>query len=352
MNDSNTDRQSPSKWRFLVPMGKLALCPIVLCCAVWGTLALLIDVPIRWLAISLAAAYAVANLGCLFFVLPLRRTSSRALGRAAAVFLGLFAMVLVFWNTLSPSQERDWQADVARTPLGVIEGDEITLRNIRDFHYRSVSDYDSHYSTRTVNLSDMEGVDLFLFYWGSPWIAHPIASFRFKDADPIAISIETRKEVGESYSTIRGFFRQYELIYIVAEERDVVRLRTNFREGEDAYLYRSTSSPERARAIFLDYVRSINELHARPEFYNAVTSNCTTNIRIHLAAADGEKSMPWDIRILLNGKMDELAYERGGIDPSMPFEELKARSHINEAAKRIEDPSAFSSEIRKGLPGF
>jgi hypothetical protein len=142
------------------------------------------------------------------------------------------------------------------------------------------------------------------------------------------------------------------LIYIVAEERDIVRLRTNFREGEDAYLYRTSSSPERAKVIFLDYVRRVNELHAEPEFYNALKSNCTTNIRIHTAAADGADLAPWDWRILLNGKVDEMAYEQGAIDQSLPFEKLKARSHINKAAQKVTNLSAFSYEIRKGLPGF
>jgi len=352
MSESNTHRPPPSKSRFLVPIGKLALGLILLCCAGWGTLALLIDIPFRRLGLSLATVYTIGSLVCLYFIFPLRRTSARRFGQALAVFLALFAGVLIWWNTLSPSHEREWVDDVAQMPWGEIKRDVVTLHNVRDFDYRSISDYDSRYSTRTVRLADMEGADYFLCYWGSPWIAHPIISFRFKGEDPIAFSVETRKEVGESYSTIKGFFRQYELIYIIAEERDIVRLRTNIREGEDAYLYRTSSSPERARAIFLDYVRRVNELHAEPEFYNALMSNCTTNIRIHTAAADGDNLAPWDWRILLNGKIDEWGYEQGAIDRSMPFEKLKARSHINKASQKVADLSAFSSEIRRGLPGF
>jgi hypothetical protein len=351
MSKTNTYMSPPAKWRYLVATGKLLLGMILLCCSGWGILALLIDIPSGRLGISLASVYTIGSLVCLFFIFPLRRNSTRTFGKALAVFLVLFVGVFIWWNTILPSHEREWYDDVSQMPWVEIERDFVTLHNVRDFNYRSVSDYNSRYLTRTVSLSDIEGFDFFLCYWGSPWIAHPIISFRFKGEDPIAISVETRKETGEKYSTVKGFFRQYELIYIVAEERDIVRLRTNFREGEDAYLYRTSSSPERAKAIFLDYVRRINELHAEPEFYNALKSNCTTNIRIHTAAADGDNLASWDWRILLNGKADEWVYERGSIDQSMPFEKLKALSHINNTAQKVKDLSAFSTEIRKGLPG-
>jgi hypothetical protein len=352
MSETNTHRPLPTKRQIIVPIGKLGLGMILLCFACWGILALLIDIPNARLGIILATIYTIGCLVCLCFIFPLRRTSARTFGKALTAFLVLFFGVFIWWNTISPSHERVWYDDVSQMPWGKIERDTVTLHNVRDFTYRSVSDFDSRYLTRTVSLFDMEGMDLFLCYWGSPWIAHPIISFRFKGKDPIAISVETRKEIGENYSTVKGFFRQYELIYIVAEERDIVRLRTNIREGEDAYLYRTSSSPERAKAIFLDYVRRINELHAKPEFYNALKSNCTTNIRIHTAAADGDNMVPWDWRILLNGKIDEWGHERGAIDRSMPFEELKTRSHINQVAIKVSDLSVFSTEIRRGLPGF
>jgi hypothetical protein len=348
---SKTNTHSPKR-NFLVVIGKLVLVIILMCCTGWGALALQIDIPFRRFGIFLAAVYTIGSLVCLCFILPFRRNSSHTFGKALAVFLVLFFGVFIWWNTLSPSHEREWYDDVSQMPWGEIDDDFVTLHNVRDFNYRSASDYDLRYLTRTVNLADIEGADYFLCYWGSPWIAHPIVSFRFKGSDPIALSVETRKETGENYSTVKGFFRQYELIYIVAEERDIVRLRTNFREGEDVYLYRTSSSPERARAIFLDYVRRINELHAEPEFYNALKSNCTTNIRLHTAAADGDNLAPWDWRILLTGKIDEWEYERGAIDQSMPFEKFKARSHINKAAQKVTDLSVFSAEIRRGLPGF
>jgi hypothetical protein len=162
------------------------------------------------------------------------------------------------------------------------------------------------------------------------------------------LSIETRKVVGQSYSPLAGFYRQYELIYIPADERDVIRLRTNYR-GEQVYLYRTPVSAERARAIFLEYLKRLNQLHEHPEFYNAVTDNCTTNIRVANVGASDGKAPPWNWRILLNGKGDELLYGRGFIDRSLPFGELKARSLINSHARAADSIPEFSQLIRVGL---
>ena len=338
--------------RLTIPTGKLALFVILLCFTLWGIFALAIDIPFKWLGISLAVVYALGNLCLLFYVLPLPKNSTRSFRRAVVTSFSSFALILIWWNLISPSHDREWYPDVAQMPWGELDGDRVTLHNIRNFNYRTATDYDTHYTTRSVNLSDIEGIDYFLSYWGSPLFAHPIVSFQFKGEDPIAFSIEARKEIGESYSAIRALFRQYELIYIVAEERDVVRVRTNIRKNEDVYLYRTASSPERAKSIFLDYVRRVNELYQQPAFYNTLMSNCTTNIRIHTATADGDNLVPWDWRILLNGKIDEMSYERGSIDQSMPFEELKTRSNINEKARGVKDLNKFQLEIRNGLPGF
>ena len=171
----------------------------------------------------------------------------------------------------------------------------------------------------------------------------------------MAFSIETRKQIGQGYSAIRGFFRQYELIYTVAEERDVVRLRTNYRTGEEVFLYHMKASPGRSRAVFLEYIKRVNELHERPEWYNALTSNCTTNIYTEVAKANGHQQGPLVLlrHLPLNGKDDEKAYERGAIaGDDLPFQELQAHALINPAAKAADQASDFSALIRKGRPGF
>ena len=166
------------------------------------------------------------------------------------------------------------------------------------------------------------------------------------------MSIETRDLVGQSYSAIRGFFRQCRLIYIAADERDVIRLRTNYRKDEEVYLFRTTATPEQARELFLRYLDRFNELHQRPEWYNALTNNCTTNIAVS-AAASRDQRTHWDWRIFLNGKADEMMYEKGQlVTDSLPLPELKARAHINEAARAANGDPHFSARIREGRPGF
>ena len=255
--------------------------------------------------------------------------------------------MLAWWLTLSPTNDSDWQPDVAQKAWADIQGDEVTLHNVRNCDYRTETDYTPHWETRTVRISQITGIDLAIDYWGSPWIAHPIVSFQFADAPPLCFSIETRKKLGQTYSTIGGLYRQFELIYIVADERDVIRVRTNYRK-EDIYLYRTTISPAHARERFLEYIHSLNALRNKPRWYNAITTNCTTSIRTQHPP---HERLPWDWRILLNGKGDELLYERHLIvTGGLPFVELKSRSLIDTRARAANDSPDFSKLIREGLP--
>jgi hypothetical protein len=310
----------------------------------WAAAALYVDLPIKDAGLPAAVVY-LATIAAALILIP------GAPRKAAACVIG-FAAVLAWWLTLAPSNDRAWQGDVTEEPWAEIAGDTVTIRNVRNYDYRSEFDYTPHWETRTYNLNDIRGADLFITFWGSPWIAHPNVSFQFGDNDHVAFSVETRKEEGEEYSAVRGFFRQYELIYIVADERDVIRLRTNYRVGEEVYLYRTTASPEASRAIFLSYIESANALHDKPAFYNAITSNCTTNIRIHTKAVAGAKMPPWDWRLLLNGKSDEFAYQNGRLAGDLPFDQLKQQAHINDAARAAGQSEQFSRLIREGRAGF
>ena len=296
------------------------------------------------LRLPVAIAYLIAILAALIFV--------RGQGRKALACLVGFGAVLGWWLTIAPSNDRAWQGDVARTPWAEIDGDRVTIHDVRNFDYRTETDYTPRWETRSYDVAEIRGADLFITFWGSPWIAHPIVSFQFGEDDHVAFSIETRKEVGEEYSAFKGFFRQYELAYIIADERDVIRLRTNYRTGEEVYLYRTSATPEAARIIFLDYLRSANELHEQPGFYNAVTSNCTTNIRIHTKVASGDKTPPWNWRLLLNGKGDEFAYANGRFVGDLPFAALKQQAHINDAARAADQAPDFSARVREGRVGF
>ena len=315
---------------------RLLLLPVV----AWGAAALWFDGPASHaLAGMLAAAFAAASLALL--VVP------RRFLRGLLLFAALFAVVLLWWLSIEPSNERNWMADVAQLPYGQVEGDRLVLHNVRDCLYVTETDYTARWDTRTYDLSAIDGLDLFLCYWGPRAIAHTIMSWDFADGQHLAISIETRKEVGEEYSAVRGFFRQYELYYVVADERDVIRLRTDFR-GEDVYLYRLRTPPDRARKLLLQYVERINGLVTQPVWYNALTHNCTTVIFDNVRPIVG--SVPFDWRILANGYIDEMLYEQGVINTSLPFETLRERSYIDENARRA-DLGAFSAMIRSGLPG-
>jgi hypothetical protein len=320
----------------LVSLGGL----VCLLATIWAVGALYFDLPIAWLRAPLALIYGGTMLAALIFV--------KGRGRAMGIMVAGFAVVLAWWFTIKPSNDGNWQPDVAQLAWAEVNGDEVTLHNVRNCDYRTETDYTPRWETRTVRISQVTGIDLAINYWGSPWIAHPIVSFQFTDTPPVCFSIETRKKIGQSYSAIRGLYRQFELIYVVADERDVIRVRTNYRHGEEIYLYRTTAAPAQARERFHEYLRSLNEIRDHPRWYNAITTNCTTSIRDQHPTAE---RIPWDWRILLNGKGDELMFERHTIvTAGLPFSELKARSLIDQRAKAADAASNFSELIRVGLP--
>ncbi len=267
--------------------------------------------------------------------------------RGLAVYGLAIAAVMAWWFSIKPSNDRSWLAEHGRAPRAEIDGDIVTIRDIRNFAYTSEDEFTPAYYDKTYDLRRLRSVDYITSFWGPKAIAHSFISFGFEGDEYVAISIETRKEQGEHYSAIEGFFRQYELIYIIGDERDLIGLRTNHR-GEDVYLYRMRTPLNKTRAVFLDYMKSANELAERPRFYNALTANCVTGLFGHLRCHP--PIPPFRLEILLNGYSAAYAYEHGGLDRSLPFEELQARSHINAAAVAANDAADFSRRIREGLP--
>jgi hypothetical protein len=268
-----------------------------------------------------------------------------------AVLVGI-GIVSVEWSMLSPSNERDWQRDVAVLPSATIAGNLVTIHNIRNIDYRSETDFDVRYYDKTFDLNELDSVDLIAVYWMGPAIAHTMLSFGFGGKDFAAISIETRKERSQAYSAVKGFFRQYELIYVVADERDVLRLRTNYRKdpSEDVYLYRLKGEPATARQIFLEYIGSINELERRPAWYNTATSNCTSNIWLEFAVNPSRVPFSW--KILVSGFVPEYLYEMNRLVPGVSFADLQARGLINGRAHAADQAADFSRRIREGVPGY
>jgi hypothetical protein len=318
----------------------LGLSVIVVAGVAWAAMALWFDGPqSRLLAGTMAGGLALVSLLFAAIVRPFLRGLAVALLPVAAVAL--------WWTSIPASNTRDWTPDVARTARATFDSSRVTIENMRNFKYRSESDYDQRWETRTYNLDQVRGVDLFLSFWGPTQIAHTIASWDFYDGQHLAISIETRKEKGESYSALRGFFRRYELYYVVADERDVVGLRTNYR-SEQVYLYRVRTPASRARALLVDYLEEVNRLADHPRWYNSLTQNCTTTIRDHVQNIGAGGSLDW--RLLANGHLDQLLYERGQIDTDLSFADLRGRSNITESAKAAGDSLDFSARIRQGLP--
>ena len=321
----------------------LLLALVIIASAGWGALALYYSGPqAPVLQAALAGTFAVAALLAVT-ALGFRRWRRRAL----AAYLALFAALVAWFLGIEASNERDWQPDVAKLAYATIEGDRITVHNIRNFAYRSETDYTPAWYDKTYDLSKLEGVDLVAVYWMGPAIAHTFVSFAFAGGEQLAISIETRKEKGEAYSTLKGFFRQYELYYVVADERDVIRLRTNYRHDppEDVYVYRTQGSIENGRRLFLEYVRQINALKAKPDFYNTLINNCTTDIWYNSLVNASHLKFSW--KILASGYVPEYLYESGRLDTSVPFPELQRRAHVNARAQAADSATDFSRRIRE-----
>jgi hypothetical protein len=296
--------------------------------------------------VVLAAAMAVLTIACAAAILLGRRT------RTAAILAVVPALAVLAWfHGLVPRADRAWTEDVARAPWAEVAGDRVTIHEVRNFAWRTEADFTPRWETRTVDLSSLEGVDLLASYWMGDAIAHVMVSFVFADAPPLAVSIETRKEAGEPYSTVLGFFRRYELVYVVADERDLIGVRTNVRADppEDVYLYRVAMPKDAARRLFLEYVRDMNALRDHPQFYNTATTNCTTMVLINNRVNGYVSLLNW--KILLSGYLPQLVHERGRLDGSMPFFELRRRSRVNDAARAAGlDAADFSDRIRAGLP--
>ena len=271
--------------------------------------------------------------------------------RPALYGLGvLLVLALAGFLSITASNDRAWQPEVANAPWAEIDGNKVTFHNVRNFDYRTETDFTPVWTDRTYDLSKLDEADVLAAYWMGPDIAHIFVSFGFGGEDYLSVSIETRKEVGESYSTLAGFFRQYELYYVVADERDLVRVRTNYRKDppEDVYVYRTNAPRENIRRVFLDYVREINSLRERAEFYNTLTTNCTTSIWLHSKVNPTSPPLSW--KILASGHTPELLYELGRLDRSVPFAELQKLAHVNEAAQAADTAEDFSQRIRANVP--
>ncbi len=317
----------------------VVLFPFLAFFSLWGTLALWYRLPgPDWVGFAAALLFAILALFALIrFFTPLR-------WRALAVFAVVLAGVGIWWQTLSPPLEANWSPQVARQLQGEIDGDILTLTNMRDFKWRGPEDYDENWIDRSYDLSTVKSTDLALSYWGSPMMAHMMVSFGFENGEYLAWSVEVRRLQGGSFSPISDFFKSHTISYIASPETDVIGTRSNIRK-EQVYIYRLDLSPEQARDFIMLYVADANRQIDDPQWFNSVFSNCTTDV-LKLLEATGLR-IPFDYRLLANGYLPEFAYDKGLLASDLPLSELRSQGHINDRAQAHGLKEGFSQAIRK-----
>jgi hypothetical protein len=322
-------------------LGVVLLGPLLLLAVAWSFGALYFTFPVP--ALRVAAAWVFVAGSVLALIL-----AKRKLRAVAGIFLGFIA-TLGWFLSISPSNDRDWPPELAVMPSAEIRTDRVTVHGIRNFDYRTPEEFDVRYYDKAFDLTKLQGVDVFYSYWeGNEAVAHTMFSWDFGGADVLCLSVEVRRCVGQTAGGLPGIYKQFEILYILADERDVVRLRTNYR-GEEVYLIRTVLTPDEGRRLLLDVLEQVNRLREHPQFYRTVGNNCTTSIVGHVNAIWPGR-IPFTKKILMNGFAPEIAYANHLHDTDLPFDEWKRSGHINDAARAADEDPLFSRRIREGRP--
>jgi hypothetical protein len=320
----------------------VVLIVIVLCSAAWANLAIWYQLPgspvIRVLACLIFDSIATTGVTGLI----LRRYRRPLLAYAAA-----YTVLLVWWASIHPSNDKDWAADVVHGVSGSLDGDRLSVQNVRNFSWQSETHYTERWEQRTYDLSTLRSLDLYLVYWMGPAIAHTIVSFGFQDGRYFDFSIELRRTRHDEYSAIAGLFKTHELVYVGADERDLLSLRKV--RHEDVRLYHLRTPPAQVRGLLTQYIEVANDLDAHPRFYNTLTTNCTTTIFDMARAVNS--SIPFDWRVILTGYLPSFLYDHGAVDTSLPLDELSRRADVNGRIDGDLSEIDFSSFVRNGVPG-
>ncbi len=322
----------------LICLSALVVAPVT----AWAALALWFRLPApEWAKAAAAGIFVILAIGAVLALF----TRSRWV--ALWAFALAFGAVVIWWRSIEPPADGDWTPDVARQTTGTLEGDILTLSDVRDFDWRSDNDFSERWSKRSFDLSKLKTLDLFLLYWAGPQMAHLIMSFGFDGGEQLAWSVEIRREKNTEYSPVDDAFKSHALVYLATTERDSVRLRSNVR-GEDVRLYRLRTAPQNARGLLLQYVAEANELAEKPAFYNSLTTNCTTAVAKLIRAAGG--TLPFDWRLIVNGYLPSYLYDRGAVVTTIPLNELMALARIDKRARAADQSPEFSRLIRVDVP--
>ena len=321
--------------------GMGALIVVLFLSAAWANLAIAYQLP-GSPAVRIGACLILSLIAVAALVAVVRRRY----WRAVLVYAAVFALVLAWSCSISASNDKNWAADVVHGITGSVDDDRLSVRNVRNFSWRTEADYTELWEQRTYDLSQLRSLDLFLVYWMGPSIAHTIMSFGFDDGRYLDFSIELRRTQNDQYSAVAGFFKTHELVFIGADERDLMSLRKI--RNEQIRLYRLRTPPERARALLVEYIGQANDLVVNPKFYNILTTNCTTAIFDMMRAVTS--SVPFDWRIILTGYLPGYLYEHGAVDTRIPLEELRERANVTARVDGNLNDVEFSSRIREGVP--
>jgi hypothetical protein len=266
--------------------------------------------------------------------------------RAMLVYAAVYTVLVLWWVSIHPSNEKDWATDVAHGVTGSFDGDRLLVENVRNFSWRSETDFTERWEQRTYDLSTLRSLDLYLVYWMGPAIAHTMVSFGFQDGRYLDFSIELRRTRGAEYSAIAGFFKTSELVYVGADERDLLTLRKI--RHEDVRLYRLRTPPVQVRGLLAQYIEMANDIAAHPRFYNTLTTNCTTTIFDMARAVNS--SIPFDWRVIFTGYLPSFLYDRRAVDTSVPLDELRRRADVNGRIAADLSEIDLSSFVRNDVP--
>ena len=305
--------------RVLGIFGTGALISCLFLSAVWANLAIAYQLP-QSTGVRIAASLALDFIALAALVAIIRRRH----WRAVLIYAVAYTIFLTWSASIRATNDKNWAADVAHGTTGVIDGDQLSVRHVRNFRWHTETDYTESWEQRTYDLSRLQSLDLFLGYWMGPAIAHTIMSFGFDDGRYLDFSIELRRTQNDQYSAIAGFFKTDELVYIGADERDLITLRKV--RNEEIQLYRLKTPTERTRALLVEYIKQANDLAAHPRFYNTITTNCTTAIFDMMRTVTS--SIPFDWRVILTGHLPGYLYEHGAVDTRVPLEELQQRADV------------------------
>jgi hypothetical protein len=309
---------------------------------IWGGLALWFRLPgsdiLRMVVISGFGLLGLTTMAAQFGQSP---------ARSIVVYAFAFTALVLWWNAIEAPSDGNWEADVARQVTGEINGDSLTLANVREFKWRSEEDKTEIWTNRTFDLSKVTSTDMFMSYWSGPYIAHMILSFGFESGEYLAWSVEVRRQVGGGFAPISDFFKTNPMVIVASVEQDVIGVRSNIR-GEDVQIFRVGMAPELSRQLIEEYVRDANALAEKPKFFNSLTSNCATTV-VKLLRATGVE-IPFDWRLIVNGYLPDLVYDRGALDTRVSMEELRQSGKILLRAQAVGLSDGFAKAIRAGVP--